>query len=268
MIINRNSISNLRKLRTGDFAIPDLSWSLNPGGLTSIDTAGPRAIITMLNSRGFKEHIRSLLGNRIINQVKLFEIEDFNNLEIAILDKIKDSITAVKNGDELSNDQIITIVCGIHIWGGRTGRNLFVMGQGFSENFSIPGYRDMIKAIVHNREQTAIGIWENGNFRQIGPAFATKHLAFWTKSPLIDIKLPIFDSIINRIVFGDNAPPRYLNYRNYLSQMKKAATEINNLNPNFQGQFNVHHLERQLFEWNSGNTDESSLWQSIRTGIR
>jgi hypothetical protein len=268
MIIERNKISAIRNLPSGTFAIPNLEWSLEPGGLSEISGEGPRSMITMLIKRGFKEHITNLLAENVLQNLQDFGTQTFNELERVILDRIEEYVSRIKSGRQISDAEITTIVCGIHIWGGRTGRNLFVMGNKFPGNFSFPDYRKMISAILEPNEQRAIEALQLGNFSQFGTAYATKHLAFWTKSPQVGIKLPIFDSIINRIVFGENGTPSFRNYTHYLSRMKQAASQINQLNPTFQGQYHVHHLERQLFDWNNTEPSLCKQWQKIRTGER
>lgn len=254
---------HLWPLTKGKFAIPDFHWKLDPGGLSQVSGEGSRAMMTMLKARGFSEHIHALVGDRIFHNDKLFNREAFNALERSILKRIDSCITNLENGGSMSDSELTTIVCGIHIWGGRTGRNVFVRDLGFHDNFSLPAYRKIIDAIIRADETSAVEAWQTGDFKHIGTAYATKHLAFWTKTREDFIKLPILDSIIGGIVFG-NKTPSFRIYPEYLYKMKASADIINQLNPDFQGRYNVHHLERQLFDWAGKNDTKFKKWWEIR----
>lgn len=87
----------------------------------------------------------------------------------------------------------------VQLWGGRTGRNIYVQGGGIEKNLSLEQYRKLA-AVCRTGTSTSEIFAATENFlmntKNIGIAFATKHTRFLTSINPLFRGLPIYDSII------------------------------------------------------------------------
>lgn len=92
----------------------------------------------------------------------------------------------------------------IQIWGGWTGRIIYVRGGGFKAQKVMPHYRALIDAClsVHdNSEDSLNNVYEaievfNRNVKNISISFITKHTRFWLYKNLHMNALPIYDKVM------------------------------------------------------------------------
>ncbi len=98
-----------------------------------------------------------------------------------------------------SDDCLLKYFNSIQLWGGITGRNIYVRDGGIKNNLCLKNYRKLINAcnfqlkISEIFDETMNFLEETNNF---GVAFATKHTRFLTSVNPQFGGLPIYDSII------------------------------------------------------------------------
>ena len=114
----------------------------------------------------------------------------------------------------------------IHLWGGASGRNIYVMNGGFENNFSAARYlkisRICKKLNRYSKEDSARAAKrlsdKNLKIPYLGIAFASKHYKFWTMD-----NLPILDSILNKGVLGRFNAPQFNKYPEFVDLMFDAS---------------------------------------------
>ena len=127
-----------------------------------------------------------------------------------------------------SDDKLLAIFHHIHFWGGITGRNIYIRNGGFENNFNIDTYKKIVEKTIHLKQQTLnedlkqIADWFM-SIPQLGVAFGTKHLRFWSINANENkIELPVLDSILTiRLLYKCN--PTWKDYRSYVKQMQEEA---------------------------------------------
>lgn len=151
-------------------------------------------------------------------------------------------------------DELLTkIFIWIQLWGGNSGRSVFVRGQRWPNNFNINIYHNAVEQI--NNEDFQSALITLNNLYGISTAFSTKHIHFWSNA-----FAPIYDSIIAAIIFGRNQyQVRSQEYQLYINALDQLIDEINN------DQITRSSIERSLFNW--ANTPLGLQWRNIRLGI-
>lgn len=158
------------------------------------------------------------LGNEAVKSVRgmhtLFKKQKHDHLladsdgrvDAQFIEKLENII--IKNTPLIytsSDKKIITYFNSIQMWGGITGRNIYVKGGGLSENINPSNYRHLAQrcesAQSIDEVFEAVDIF-NRNTRNIGMAFITKHVRFLTSVNPHTGALPIYDSIIAKGVYG------------------------------------------------------------------
>lgn len=140
-----------------------------------------------------------------------------------------------------------TIFHYIQLWGGITGRSIYVRKDGFDNNFNFENYKTIVEKIVDlnkNTLETDLKIIEEQfkHIHFIGVAFGTKHLRFWSiYANQNNIHLPILDSIISKgLLLTPNCA--WKQYYPYVKQMQEEAekrkTSITALERSLYNQFN------------------------------
>ena len=137
-----------------------------------------------------------------------------NELEEYLFERI----SSFSNIKEISDEELIDIFHNIQIWGGRTGRQVYVTNKKkfpdnykkrFEFNFSISTYRKLVfrclnlKKNKHRntdwiRNVTEWNYLSHSEMSGFKTSFSTKHLRFWLYSSLKEETLPIFDDVIER----------------------------------------------------------------------
>lgn len=140
----------------------------------------------------------------------------------------------------------------IQIWGGMSGRNIYVMDGGFRWSEIEGPYRSFVescKAIERNipEERETLSRAVRTFCRQtqnISIAFATKHAMFWTSRQLGENAFPIYDRVMAGGLMGQHGGPTYDRVSEYWTVMHEKALDLN---------ITDRALERQLFLYYSAD---------------
>ena len=92
----------------------------------------------MLNNGGDK--VKAIIQEYLPNEN--ISIQEIRSLEERINKKVK-KYELTRNANQL--EEIFHL---IHLWGGNTGRNIYVMGGGFNKNIKIPSYKKLIDTAI------------------------------------------------------------------------------------------------------------------------
>lgn len=120
----------------------------------------------------------------------------------------------------------------IQIWGGWTGRSIYVRGGGYLSNKVMPRYKTLIKAClaVHdNSDNSRDSIYNairafDRNVKNISISFITKHTRFWLYKNMRENALPIYDKVMAK-GFMHLSDPKWKDLRPYWEQMIQQAEE-------------------------------------------
>jgi len=145
--------------------------------------SGPRGMITLLNRLG------------------LIHIDEFNAIH-NLADLRNDILNRINHYH--NNDDLGSIFHRIQIWGGMTGRNIYVKGEGFVQEHVFPHYLQLVNTclrIVDTSTKSLQLLHDTvcqfkDNVPNVGLSYTTKHLSFWLHRNLNDNALPIYDSIL------------------------------------------------------------------------
>ena len=136
----------------------------------------------------------------------------------------------------------------IQLWGGNSGRTIFIRGKKWPDNFKTIIYSKAVCQIKQGHYRKALKTLNS--LYGISTAFSTKHIHFWNKGDA-----PIYDSIMAAIVFG-RKQARAKDYPRYIGALGELADKLNG-----EG-INRSSIERNLFNW--ANSKEGSKWIKIR----
>lgn len=192
----------------------------------------PRAMFSLLINKGIVDV--NFLNN--INNMTQLEAEVFD-----LIDHYPEN--------EASLERIFHL---IQIWGGRTGRGIYV-NQDFHWEDVVQVYEPfigLIRAFISidpltlNLATGAVGAFRNDlhdiHYTGMGVAFITKHVRFWMHRNLPEDMLPIYDSTFSEHIMQKGATAQQKDLLNYWQGMvAKAAQE----------QVSLSSLERQLFNY-------------------
>ena len=224
--INPEDSESIKNLRRGDEAFPDLEFSPEPPPLE--DSKRLQKTIKRMQSlmSGPSEGIKPVLEKtrEIVNEMKGSSDSIFEQTD-RIARIIQDSINSYqRNGGQSNRSLLEDIFHKIQLWGGITGRNIYVMGGGFSQNFEIAKYEATVHAILKGIKSGTDAsnlseelIIDDLRIRQFGIAFASKHYSFWSQG-----LLPIFDDQMSKGVYG-KTPPKKEEYPGYVELVEAAA---------------------------------------------
>lgn len=171
--------------------------------------------------------------------------DEFENLGIKKDDDLEEhiirQIKSYKPGDNL--EEIFHL---IQIWGGNSGRGIYLFGDGFNWEKLKPRYQDLVDACLSMRditEETLDALVEavsefNRAVKFINVAFITKHTRYWLYRTLEENALPIYDSIMAGYVMQRNADIKDL--REYWDVMLAKSKQLG---------IGLVPLERQIFKY-------------------
>ena len=211
---------------------PDIEYTNKKLPLTLGEfSPGVRAMIT-------------LLQNHQIVPIGFFQgLRSDDDLEEKALHRIRN----FKEGDDLES-----IFHLIQTWGGRSGRNIYVRGNGFNWSSIEPDYKELVHSClsvhtldVNEVENLSCAVDRfNRKVLHMGVAFITKHTRFWLHKSLGDNALPIYDTYMARNVM-DKTEVLSRDLAKYWTEMIKGARSH---------QVGLVPFERQLFRYfyNSG----------------
>ena len=144
----------------------------------------------MLNNAGDK--VKAIIQKYLPNEN--ISIKEIRSLEEKINKKVK-KYEITRNENEL--EEIFHL---IHLWGGNTGRNIYVMGGGFKKNIRISSYKKLIDAAIDvsriDELVNQISIFKS-NSSNICTPFITKHTRFFSQQNKLLPFLPIYDSLLS-----------------------------------------------------------------------
>jgi hypothetical protein len=142
-----------------------------------------------------------------------------------------------------SDKKLVDIFHYIHLWGGITGRGIYVRNGGFENNFKLDYYKTIVEKIIVLKQaslETDLKEIEKLfiSIPFIGVAYGTKHLRFWSiNANKSSIQLPILDRVISNGLL--NTP--YCAWRHYYSYVKQMQEEAE------KRKISITALERTLY---------------------
>lgn len=141
----------------------------------------------------------------------------------------------------------------IQLWGGNSGRSIFVRGRGWPNNYSAERYADAVLHVMNGDYKQALETLNR--MYGISTSFSTKHIHFWSFGDA-----PIYDSIIAAVVFGRKSDQvRSREHAPYINALDQLIVELND-----QGIPNITRsmIERNLFNW--AGTEAGMIWRTRR----
>lgn len=245
-----HNIAAVRHLKPGNFALP--RPPAVQGDVLLPDTTRLRATIKSIKSTLSKVG----LGN--IAQ-RIHETHDGSLPQM--MQTLQDEILAEMRA-YLSNrreDSLIRIFHLVQLWGGRAGRNIYVMNGGFNQNFQPDEYARFAVAAAEgdgfHRIERLIEATEG--IQCFGVSFATKHARFWSEAGMNSVRLPIYDRVIALGCLGKKGA-RWNDYSSYAQELMQHA---------LQAGISVEAMERYAFS--AFDTPEGGIWldaRAARTG--
>ena len=214
-----NDESSLKPLKQGQAAFPDLDYAGPLAPLEDSRRLGSiRSMQTVLYGRGYREAVEEMrLSALEISEQMIWLENNINELVCAYRDKPDSSLA----------EQVFHK---IQLWGGITGRNIYVRKGGFRNNFSIRKYEAMVRCLLDGIKEPSnllmagleaielsrALIVDDFRIPYLGVSFATKHFRFWSGG-----RLPIFDNQMAMGIFGEGA--NWKRYPHYVRCMINAA---------------------------------------------
>jgi hypothetical protein len=242
MIIDPQNLARIQVLTTHEVAFPNINYTnfedLNRTRTTLL------AAYTIIN-RKTPEYLNGLQWDSNGNIV-------WQNDKLGFLHA--DILRMIDNVDINNDHELRKIFVYIQLWGGNTGRGFFTRGGGFDANFNLEIYRQGINHIRIGKSIKALSLLNSLSF--LSTAFSTKHMHFWSLG-----ELPIYDSIIAKLVFGRPIYPycaagHYNEYIAALDDLIQELREVHNQNTTRRI------IERNLFNWAS--TEHGVIWLANR----
>lgn len=161
-------------------------------------------------SQSVKGMITLLQGRHIIPNYFLDGLSDDDDIEQEALNRI----CRFKPSDDP-----VDIFHLIEIWGGSSGRGIYVLGEGFDWGKIEAYYRMLIDTCLKIKEisdesiDTLVDLVReiDESVKYFGVSFITKHVRFWLYRSLGLDALPIYDSVMaNQVMHRNTAEIRYL----------------------------------------------------------
>ena len=183
--------------------------------------------------------MKTLLTEKgLIDDTVLVGVNNDDDLEVLI----KSRIASYREGDEL--EEIFHL---IQIWGGNSGRGIYVFDNGFDWKGVEQGYRQLANAClaIHEVNDTTIDRMVkavrdfNKSVKNLSVAFITKHTRYWLHSTLGMDALPIYDSIM-AVQVMQRGVPNVSDLSEYWKVMVAKAQQLG---------IGLVPLERQIFKY-------------------
>ena len=198
-----------------------------------IDLADTKAISAPVKG------LMTLLTNKKIVPENFFDaFQKDDDVEKEALKRIAEYI----NGESL--EEIFHL---IQVWGGASGRGVYIFGDGFDWNKILPHYSALVHCCLSTKDTSQESIDKmvyavcefNKSVPHMGVAFITKHTRFWLCRTLGDDTLPIYDSIMADCVMRKNAV-NHNHLAEYWTVMLAKAKQLG---------IGLKLLERQIFKY-------------------
>lgn len=205
-------------------------------------------VVPITDSERLKKSIKGMLTlfrtkDISIGQDKFIngQTEDFGEATLKIEKHIGDLIQEYCKNK--TDEKLVEIFHYIHLWGGITGRNIYVRKGGFENNFKLDDYKKIVEKIIDLKQATLETDLKEieklfMSIPFIGVAYGTKHLRFWSiNTNKNNIQLPILDRVISIGLF-DTPYCAWRHYYSYVQQMLEEAEKRN---------ISITALERTLY---------------------
>ena len=187
-------------------------------------------------SKNVKAMKTLLIKKGIVNELIFNGIESDDNLEQLIIDRIK----AYNAGDDF--EEIFHL---IQIWGGNSGRGIYVFGEGCKWDEIAPHYQELVKTCLDTKDISESSIDNlvkvvrevDKSIKNLGVSFITKHTRYWLYRNLELNALPIYDSIMANYVMQKAIDIKDL--QEYWTVMIAKANQL---------EIGLVPLERQIFK--------------------
>lgn len=185
----------------------------------------------------FKTYSISIGQEEFIND----QTEDFGNATLKIEKHIGELIQEYCKNK--TDEKLVEIFHYIHLWGGITGRFIYLRNGGFDNNFSIEIYKTIVEKIIALQLDTLeydLKVIKKLfiSIPFIGVAYGTKHIRFWSiYANKNNIHLPVLDRIISVGLF--NTP--YCAWRQYYTYVQQMHEEAE------KRKVSITALERKLY---------------------
>lgn len=193
-------------------------------------------------SKSVKSMITLLVRKGIVAKSVFTKLKTDDDIESLILEKVK----KYSYGDDI--EEIFHL---IQIWGGITGRGVYILDESFDWNKIAPYYQKLIESCIFTKEINEDSIGKlvatanefNKSVRHIGVSFITKHMRYWMYHSSGNDALPIYDRIMAKCVMRKNTAQI-----SHLSKYWKAMIEKSR-----QLNISLMALERQIFKYAYAN---------------
>lgn len=223
MFLDPSDGHGLKGLRRGQFALP------NPARLPGLppladddrlrrSIGGMQAVLRRNGFGGIADELGDPGDGRL--SVRMGDL----------VDRILQAMREYLDGPA-STDRIAGVFHRIQLWGGKTGRYIYVKAGGFAENFDGKAYDTLARAAASGRaavDKVAEIRRASDGIGQLGVSFATKHANFWSWAAGAPC-LPIYDRLIARGCFGHTGSD-WRHYGRYVAEMtlhaKNAGIEV------------------------------------------
>ena len=181
----------------------------------------------------------TLLANKEIVPKDFFDdFKDDDDIENAALERI---------GEYVGGESLEEIFHLIQVWGGASGRGVYIFGDGFDWNKLLPHYSALIHCCLSTKDTSRESIDKmvkavcefNKSVAHMGVAFITKHTRFWLCRTLGDDTFPIYDSIMADCVMRKNTVD-HSHLAEYWTVMLAKAKQLG---------IGLKQLERQIFKY-------------------
>lgn len=275
--INLNDVDAINNLQENNFAYPCLNWNVDMPQIFGQFDSLTRMYTLISNRQGdlpnqngqnlteyftgneaLNANLYQTIENQITNLITQFLAEHYVLAEDQIL-----------NPQDVNTLKVIAI--GIHLWGGITGRLIFICNGGFNHNFNVESYLLMIREIIQGNNLAAVEAVIQ--IPCIGISFGTKHCAFWSRALHLHNNqngnnhaiTPIYDKNIAEVLYGRSGQLTLNQYDQYINvDLPNALNEIYAMNQNLNaGNFNAFNFERLIF--NFSNSVDGQDWRIRRT---
>jgi hypothetical protein len=189
-------------------------------------------------STSVKSMITLLVRKGLVTKGVFAELRTDDDIESLILEKVK---------NYSCGDNIEEIFHLIQIWGGITGRGVYIFNKLFDWNRIAPFYQKLVDRCISTKELNKKSIEKlvitakefDESVKYIGVSFITKHMRFWMYYSLGNDALPIYDRIMASCVMRKNSV-QIKHLSNYWDAMILKSRQLN---------ISLMALERQIFKY-------------------
>jgi len=167
--IEQNNTEEIKNLKKDDICFPNIDYSCN--GELNLNSTTLLAAYTTISKRVDKKYLSDLEWN-----VK-GDIDWQNKILKHLSDKIYEMINEYESNP--TDFLLEKIFIWIQLWGGNSGRGIFIKGEKWPKNFKAEVYKKAIEKI--NQKDYIKSLEIINSLYGISTAFATKHIHFWSK---------------------------------------------------------------------------------------